>query len=108
MKWIGNADIVFPATVSQQEKKQGVCTPRRKSLLPRCTLNACGEEGEKPFVCKSRFPLLPRVFRILDHFQFEMLCISNHTACRFVEKARFSAQFGPGSTERLAFNHFQS
>ena len=25
----------------------------------------------------------------LEHFQFEMLCISNHTACRFAEKARF-------------------
>ncbi|HIX41399.1 MAG TPA: hypothetical protein H9857_11480, partial [Candidatus Desulfovibrio intestinigallinarum] len=22
-------------------------------------------------------------------FQFEMLCISNHTACRFAEKTRF-------------------
>ena len=26
---------------------------------------------------------------VLEQFQFEMLCISNHTACRFAEKARF-------------------
>ena len=26
---------------------------------------------------------------LLEHFQFEMLCISNHTACRFAEKTRF-------------------
>ncbi|HIX41032.1 hypothetical protein [uncultured Desulfovibrio sp.] len=26
---------------------------------------------------------------ILEYFQFEMLRISNHTACRFAEKARF-------------------
>ena len=25
----------------------------------------------------------------LEHFQFEMLCISNHTVCRFAEKTRF-------------------
>ena len=25
----------------------------------------------------------------LDHFQFEMLCTSNHTARRFAEKTRF-------------------
>ena len=25
----------------------------------------------------------------LEHFQFEMLCISNRTACRFAEKAQF-------------------
>ena len=25
----------------------------------------------------------------LKHFQFETLCVSNHTACRFAEKARF-------------------
>ena len=28
-------------------------------------------------------------FRLLEHFQFEMLYVSNHTACRFVEKTRF-------------------
>ena len=27
--------------------------------------------------------------KLLEHFQFEMLCISNHTACRFAEKTRF-------------------
>ncbi|MDM8216229.1 hypothetical protein QUW15_08740 [Desulfovibrio piger] len=25
----------------------------------------------------------------LEHFQFETLCVSNHTACRFAEKAQF-------------------
>ncbi|MDM8217292.1 hypothetical protein QUW15_14180 [Desulfovibrio piger] len=33
---------------------------------------------------------------LLEHFQFEMLRISNHTACRFAEKRGFSAHFGPG------------
>ncbi len=32
----------------------------------------------------------------LEHFQFEMLCISKHTACHFAEKAHFSAHFWPG------------
>ncbi|WP_300809913.1 hypothetical protein, partial [uncultured Desulfovibrio sp.] len=31
----------------------------------------------------------PSPFRSLEHFQFEMLRISNHTACRFAEKTRF-------------------
>ncbi|MDM8215729.1 hypothetical protein QUW15_06130 [Desulfovibrio piger] len=26
---------------------------------------------------------------VLEHFQFETLCVSNHTACRFAEKTRF-------------------
>ena len=30
-----------------------------------------------------------------EHFQFEMLRISNHTACRFAGKASFSAHFWP-------------
>ena len=33
--------------------------------------------------------MLPRLSRILEHFQFETLRVSNHTACRFAEKARF-------------------
>ena len=33
--------------------------------------------------------------RISEHFQFET---RNHTACRFAEKACFSAQFGPGGS----------
>ncbi|HIX40232.1 MAG TPA: hypothetical protein H9857_05485, partial [Candidatus Desulfovibrio intestinigallinarum] len=32
----------------------------------------------------------------LEHFQSEMLCISNHTACRFAEKRGFFTHFGPG------------
>ena len=39
--------------------------------------------------------LSPRTATI-EHFQFEMLRISNHTACRFAEKCVFSAHFGPG------------
>ena len=35
-------------------------------------------------------------FVTIEHFQFEMLRISNHTACRFAEKRGFSALFGPG------------
>ena len=26
---------------------------------------------------------------LLEHFQFETLCVSNHTACRFAEKTQF-------------------
>ena len=33
---------------------------------------------------------------VLEQFQFETLCVSNHTACRFAEKRGFSAHFGPG------------
>ena len=29
-------------------------------------------------------------FALLAHFQFETLCVSNHTACRFAEKRGFS------------------
>ena len=31
-----------------------------------------------------------------EHFQFEKLCISNHTTCHFAEKTRFSTRSGPG------------
>ena len=31
-----------------------------------------------------------------EHFPFETLCVSNHTAWRFAEKTRSSAWFGPG------------
>ena len=40
--------------------------------------------------------LLPKHAQPLEHFRFETLCVSNHTACRFAEKAHFSAHFGPG------------
>ncbi len=40
--------------------------------------------------------LISKNFLGLEHFQLEMFCISNHTACRFAEKAGFSAHFGPG------------
>ena len=33
--------------------------------------------------------LLYRTIAFLEHFQFEILCISNHTACRFAEKTQF-------------------
>ena len=42
------------------------------------------------------FPRQTRNTSHIEHFQFEMLRISNHTACRFAEKPRFSAHFGPG------------
>ena len=34
------------------------------------------------------FPF-PQEYSCLEQFQFEMLCIPNHTACRFAEKAQF-------------------
>lgn len=41
----------------------------------------------------------------IEHFQFEMLRISNNTACRFAETTRFSALFWPGNAgaSRSAF-----
>ncbi|HJA76631.1 MAG TPA: hypothetical protein H9774_07170 [Candidatus Desulfovibrio gallistercoris] len=33
---------------------------------------------------------------MLEHFQFETLCVSNHTACRFAEKARFFRSLSAG------------
>ena len=46
----------------------------------------------------------------LEHFQFETLRISNHTACRFAEKTCFfplnSGRAAP--CRRLAFHLFQS
>ena len=46
-------------------------------------------------------------FQTIEHFQFEMLRLSNHTACRFAEKARFFAHFGPCGAGRPAFCLFQ-
>ena len=34
------------------------------------------------------FPGMLRL-SIIEHFQFEAYCLSNHTACRFAEKTRF-------------------
>ncbi|WP_300801123.1 hypothetical protein, partial [uncultured Desulfovibrio sp.] len=34
-------------------------------------------------------PFPPILTQFLVHFQFETLCVSNHTACRFAEKTRF-------------------
>ena len=31
----------------------------------------------------------PMCLRTLEHFEFETLRVSNHTACRFAEKTRF-------------------
>ncbi|WP_299395449.1 hypothetical protein, partial [uncultured Desulfovibrio sp.] len=47
--------------------------------------------------------------RTLEHFQFEMLRISNHTACRFAEKALFFrlASGRAALCRRLAFHLFQ-
>ena len=52
---------------------------------PRWLVGVCGnfqlterEKGEQPIGTQH-----------LEQFQFEMLRISNHTACRFAEKARF-------------------
>ncbi|HIX40386.1 MAG TPA: hypothetical protein H9857_06255, partial [Candidatus Desulfovibrio intestinigallinarum] len=44
---------------------------------------------------------------LLEHFQFEMFCISNHTACRFAEKTRFFRSLWAGrrcaATSRFTF-----
>ena len=60
--------------------------------------NACGGKELSPcpnahYRARSvpAFSPLPsdRRLRHVEHFQFEMLRISNHTACRFTEKTRF-------------------
>ena len=38
----------------------------------------------------------------LEHFQFEMLRISNHTACRFAEKTRFFRSLWAGRRRAAA------
>ena len=44
----------------------------------------------------------------LEHFQFEMLCASNHTACRFAEKRGVPLASGRAALcRRLAFHLFQ-
>ena len=58
-----------------------------KAVTPSfsCSMTVPRNCGEEQFRGISRLWL--RTF--LEHFQFEMLRISNHTACRFAEKARF-------------------
>ena len=46
--------------------------------------------------CLKGSAVIARRISVLKHFQFEMLRISNHTACRCAEKRGFSAHFGPG------------
>ena len=45
----------------------------------------------------------------LEHFHFELRCISNHTACRFAEKARFfrSLLAGRRSVAASCFTFFK-
>ena len=61
--------------------------------------------GRAAFQCI--FSLKHCSFQTIEHFQFEMLRLSNHTACRFAEKARFFAHFGPCGAGRPAFCLFQ-
>ena len=67
--------------------------------------NACGGKELSPcpnahYRARSvpAFSPLPSgcFLRHLEHFQFETLRISNHTACRFAKKRNFSAHFWPG------------
>ena len=45
-------------------------------------------QGQQDFFSLARFQCR-RALSLIEHFQFETLCVSNHTACRFAEKARF-------------------
>ena len=58
--------------------------PPEKSALGE-GWGAWGEELRERLSCGKAGPLA----RQLEQFQFETLRISNHTACRFAEKARF-------------------
>ena len=53
----------------------------------------CKREREENFSrgAESSLPLLCFIAgrADLEHFQFETLCVSNHTACRFAEKTQF-------------------
>ena len=53
---------------------------------------------------------LPVKAAYLEHFQFETRCVSNHTACRFAEKARFfrSLLAGRRCAAASRFTFFQS
>ena len=48
--------------------------------------------------------------QLLEHFQFETLCVSNHTACRFAEKACFfhSLRAGRRCAAASRFTFFKS
>ena len=51
---------------------------------------------------QSHSSLKRRAFQTIEQFQFEMLRISNHTACRFAEKARFFRSLWAGRLGRAA------
>ena len=45
---------------------------------------------------------LPVKAAYLEPFQFETLCVSNHTACRFAEKTRFFRSLWAGRRNTAA------
>ena len=63
---------------------RGVRPPHRRRPTPA----VCARPGAQHALTACRAALL-RPLPAIEHFQFEMLCISNHTACRFAEKAWF-------------------
>ena len=52
-----------------------------------------------PLALAEGFPFPPNK---LEHFQFETLRVSNHTACRFAEKTRFFRSLWAGAGRRCA------
>ncbi|WP_300807117.1 hypothetical protein [uncultured Desulfovibrio sp.] len=46
--------------------------------------------------CLKGSAFIARRISVLEHFQFEMPCISNHTACRCAEKATLFRSLWPG------------
>ena len=86
----GKETPLASARGAQPFRRKGVLAvlPPRPPILPP-TRFLKGETGH----VASDFQ---RSCMVLEHFQFETLCVSNHTACRFAEKRGFSAHFGPG------------
>ncbi|WP_300809821.1 hypothetical protein, partial [uncultured Desulfovibrio sp.] len=63
------------------------CSAENNVMPKACLFNGCTAcaAGGRPGKGEAR----GRPCRFLEQFQFEMLRISNHTACRFAEKTRF-------------------
>ena len=76
--------------VRRQRSLTGIDSRARGSPSPQTSTNHVEVFSiQKRSGCRPAKPLL-------EHFQFEMLRVPNHIACRFAEKTRFSAWFGPG------------
>ena len=97
----------FSTTNFQRARKLSACEPFSVavSVSAACSISVrkispcqqwAGSVCALPafFILMTSKQLLTGV--LLEDFQFEMLCVSNYTACRFAEKRGFSAHSGQG------------